>query len=341
MKLHLLLTLSLALAVPGAAEADNPLFASAEPIHLVIQAPIANLTRNRDVNSTIAGTLTDPAGQRLPISLALRGITRRTADTCEFPPLRVSFTAPPPPASVFAGQKRLKLVTHCRNSASFQQYVLLEYAAYRMANVLGPKSFGVRLATIEYVGADGRPTLSRVGFFIEDLSDVARRNGTREAHAPQMIPVTYLSPADSARYALFQQMIANHDWSMRAGPPGDDCCHNAKLIGAPAPGMAIPIAYDFDFSGFVNAPYAEPPPQLRINSVSQRAYRGYCAHNAEALAAAHQFRDAKPQLIAAVTTVPGLEPRTQQRAIAFLEPFFADIADDQTTSAKILSHCAG
>ena len=50
------------------------------------------------------------------------------------------------------------------------------------------------------------------------------------------VPVTISSPADAARFALFQHMIANHDWSMRAGPEGDDCCHNAELIGPLAPG---------------------------------------------------------------------------------------------------------
>jgi hypothetical protein len=335
----ILLAFSLALTLPGAARAEAPLFASAEPIHLTIQAPIPALDRNRDVDVPIAGTLTDPAGQRLPISLALRGITRRTADTCDFPPLRVNFTAPPPPTSLFAGQRKLKLVTHCRNSASFQQYVLLEYAAYRMANVLSPRSFGVRLANIDYVAPDGRPIVSRVGFFIEELGDLARRNGMKEAHAPERIPAEDLSPEDSARYALFQHMIANHDWSMRAGPAGEDCCHNAKMIGAVAPGMAVPVPYDFDFSGFVNAPYAEPPDALHIDRVTQRLYRGYCAHNPQVLAAARQFREAKPRLVAAITAVPGLDPRTQQRAIAFIEPFFADVASDQAVSARIVNRC--
>ena len=105
--------------------------------------------------------LVDPSGQSLPINLQLRGITRRTSEICDFAPLRVDFTAAPPATSVFAGQRRLKLVTHCRNSASFQQYVLLEYAAYRLYNLLTPRSFRVRLANITYQGDDGRPIAQR------------------------------------------------------------------------------------------------------------------------------------------------------------------------------------
>lgn len=329
----------LALAGPLQAQQLKPLFAASDPIHIVIQGPLSQLIHNRETTAVVSGTLTDPAGQALPITLSLRGITRRSSDTCDFPPLRVTLAAHPPATSLFAGQSKLKLVTHCRNPASFQQYLLLEYSAYKMYNVLTPHSFRVRLANVDYRDENGRPIISRVGYFMEELKDVAHRNGMKPTHAPQVIPVTDLSPPDAARYALFEHMIANHDWSMRAGPAGKDCCHNAELMGPLAPGATIPIPYDFDFSGFVNAPYATPPDQLHIASVRERVYRGYCAHNADVIAAAHQMRDDRPQLIAAITSTPGLEPQTQARAIAFLDRFFADISSDQSVTAKVTNRC--
>jgi hypothetical protein len=331
----------LAVSAPVRAQQPKPLFAASDPIHIVIQAPLSALTRNRASGAVVQGILTDPAGQSLPISLSLRGLTRRSADTCDFPPLRVRFLAHPAATSLFAGQDKLKLVTHCNNSSSFQQYLLLEYAAYRMYNVLTPHSFRARLANIDYRDEKGRPIVSRLGFFLEELGDVAKRNGARQTRAPDRIPVPDLNPADAGRYALFQHMLANHDWSMRAGPQGKDCCHNAELIGPLAPGATIPIPYDFDYSGFVNAPYAVPPDELRINSVRQRFYRGYCLHNAAVLAAARQMRESRPQLMAAISSTPGLEPRTQSRAVSFLDSFFADIATDELVNAKILSRCLG
>ena len=80
-----------------------------------------------------------------------------------------------------------------------------------------------------------------------------------------------------ARYALFQHMIGNHDWSMRAGPVGKECCHNAELIGPPRPATLIPIPYDFDFSGLVDAPYATPPEGIPID-------RRPAAHSTAAIA---------------------------------------------------------
>jgi hypothetical protein len=206
-----------------------------------------------------------------------------------------------------------------------------------MYNALTPKSFGARLANIDYRDGD-RPMLSRVGFFIEDVGDVARRNGTSEVRAGERIPLAWLSPADGARYGLFQHMLANHDWSMRAGPPGDSCCHNAKLIGTAAPGQTVPVPYDFDYSGFVDAPYAEPPSQLRLSNVRQRQYRGYCAHSPQGLEAAREMVAARPRMVAAITQTPGLSTRLQSSAIAFIDKFYAEIASDSGTAA-VLRKC--
>ena len=323
----------------ASAQQPKPLFASSDPIHIVITGPITRFAHNRNIDNVAAATLTDPSGQALPITLNPRGITRRASDVCDFPPLRVRFSAPPPPTSLFVGQKSLKLITHCRNSASFQQYLLLEYSAYRMYNLLTPRSFRVRLANIDYRDANGQPIISRLGYFLEPLGDLARRNGMKSSHAPDRIPTSDLSAVDAARYALFQHMIANHDWSMRAGPAGRDCCHNAELIGPLGTGTVIPVPYDFDFSGYVSAPYATPPDELRLTSVRQRQFRGYCMHGAQIAAAAVQFRAMRPQFLATIAQTPELAPATQARAVKFLDGFFNDIATDQAVSSKLLKTC--
>ena len=332
------LFVGLLFAVPTVAAPPKPLFASENTIPIAIQGPISTLVRNRSSDAR-PGTLTIGA-ETLPVTLAVRGITRRDSEICGFPPIRVEFTRPPPPTSLFAGQKRLKLVTHCRSQESFQQYLLLEYAAYRMYQQLTPLSFRVRLAEVDYRQPDGKPYIKRYGFFLEDTGDVAKRNGLKELRAPELIPVTSLSPTGAARYAMFQHMIGNHDWSMRAGPKGDYCCHNAKLIGAMGltPGAVIPVPYDFDFSGYVNAPYATPPDVLHINDVRQRFYAGYCLHNAEAAGIAAQMRAMRPQLLAAMSSTPGLAPQTIGRVQSYLDGFFREIASDAGVAA-LLKRC--
>ena len=337
----LLAAMAALVASPASAQpAPKPLFASNAMLRLTIAGPITEIARAggqsrapRDAVLTVQGAPADTQ----PIALSPRGLTRLKRDVCQFPPLRVTFRRAPAPGSLFSGQNQLKLVTHCRGTPSFQQFVLLEYAAYRMYNLLTPLSFRARLATIDYVGSDTRPVTTRIGFFLEDIDDVAARNAMRRAATGERIVSTQLSGRDAARVAMFEYMISNLDWSMRAGPPGERCCHNSRLIGgAGAAGDLAPGPDEFDFSGLVNAPYAVSPDGG--SSVRSRLYRGFCAHNADALAMAAVFRSRRGALLAVLDEVP-LDDTVRRRAAAYLDGFFNDIADDQRTAAKLFRSC--
>ena len=338
-----LFALALLAASSGAAAQGTPkqLFASDAPIRFTIQGPVASIARKaaRSVEPEAATLSMTTPTESHPIRLSARGLSRRTGGICDFPPLRVEFAQPPAANSLFTGQRRLKLVTHCKGSAGHQQYVLMEYSAYRLLNQLTPLSHKVRLATVDYADANGKPIISRYGFFIEDLDDVARRNGLSEARVGDRIAASQLDPAHAARTALFMYMVGNLDWSMRAGPAGEGCCHNSRLLGGGA--VLVPVAYDFDYSGLVDAPYAIPPQQIRVRNVRQRHYMGYCRHNGAVLAAAAEMRAKRPALEAVYSQVPGLEERTRRKALAYLAGFFSDIATDEAVRAKLLKDCMG
>lgn len=324
----------------GASQADAqpaaPLFASDGPVRLVLTGPIPALQADRR-ERPLAATLALGA-ENYPITLTPRGITRRLKDICQFPPLRVSF-AQPPAQGLFAGQKQLKLVTHCRTPERFQDHVLLEYAAYRMFSTLTPVALKARLAQVEYRNQTGKPLVTRVAFFIEDWSAAAGRLGMLRPSVGDAVARTQLSPPESARAALFAYMIGNLDWSMRVGPEGEGCCHNFRLLARPGTSRFVPIPYDFDFSGLVNAPYAQVPEGLKLNSVRDRQYRGYCMHNAEAIAAAAEFRSRQAELLAVVASLPGLSEGSKRRANAYLLEFFRDIADDESLRSNVLKEC--
>ena len=334
----LALALGVLSAPVSAQSAPTPLFASEEPVRLVISAAIDQIPKGGQ-----PGTVAVSGGDTLPVLLEPRGITRRDREICQFPPIRVSFSQPPPAQSLFAGQRRLKLVTHCRAAEGFQNFVLLEYAAYRIYNVLTPLSFRARLAQIDYRDGAGRPIASRYGFFIEDIDDVARRNAMQAARLGERFPVTRLASTDAARFAIFEYMIGNLDWAMQAGPAGDNCCHNSRPIGpqGAASAQLVPVPYDFDFSGLVSAPYATPPSSIPVSNVRQRRYRGLCRHNDQARAQFAEFRAKAPEIRQAVASVPGLERGARDRAIAYLDSFFRDIATDQSAEAKLLKTCLG
>jgi hypothetical protein len=316
----------------AAPQPPTPLFASDAPINVRIQGPMSSLVSNRKEVARPGTMVVD--GVTYPIALTPRGITRRTSDTCDFPPLRVELTQAAPPGSLFAHQRKLKLVTHCKRDTSFQQKVLLEYSAYRLYNLMTPLSFRARLANIDYVDESGRPYVSRIGFFLEDFSDVAKRNGMATAHMPALISVSQIEPESGARFAVFEYMISNYDWSMRAGPQGTECCHNGRLLSGAASGLLTPVPYDFDFSGLVDAPYAGPPEGIPIDNLKQRNYRGYCMHLTQARALGAQLLPRRAEFLGVFATVPGLDQSNQARASAFIDGFFKDLA-----SGRIFKSC--
>jgi hypothetical protein len=326
-------------ALRAAPEAAKPLFATDTPVHLTIKGPISRLAGGSRSGAPVPATLTvdGPTPETLSITLAARGITRRATDVCQFPPLRVEFPDKPGAASLFAGQRKLKLVTHCKSQASFQQYLLLEYTTYKLFNLLTPISFDARLASIDYVDPDGKVVASRLGFFLEDSDDVARRNGLRGFKAPDRINAAQLDPDAAARESVFQYMIGNLDWSMIAGPAGAGCCHNTKLIGAAgATSGLIPLAYDYDFSGLVDAPYATPPQGIPVANVRVRRYRGFCAQNTQARAIATDWTAKRAALLAVYDTIPQLEDAPKRKAEAYLGGFFDGVTDP---SGKWLKTC--
>jgi hypothetical protein len=326
----------LAAALPVAQ--PTPLFATDAPLRLTITAPMAALSADRS-GKPVAGTVTvTGTSEQHAVALSARGITRRQGDICQFPPLRLDFPGRLASGAAFAGQNRLKLVTHCRRDPAFQQKILLEYLAYRLLNVLTPLSFRARLATIDYVDGAGHLTLTRVGFFIEDVDDLAARNGMVRATSGDRVPLARIDPSAGARMALFNFMIGNHDWSMRAGPVGEGCCHNSRLLAASSDldATAVPVPYDFDFSGLVDAPYATPPEGFKIKSVRERSYRGFCAHSAQASAIAATMLARRADLLAELSKVPGLDGRTRTRAATYLDGFFKDAA-----AGKLLAGCIG
>lgn len=310
----------------------RPLFASEAPIHVVIQGPIKSLVSNRAEVPRPATMTVD--GVTYPITLTTRGITRKTMAVCEFPPLRVAFTKPAPPGSLFEHQKHLKLVTHCKRSAAFQQKVLLEYSAYKLYNLMTPQSFRVRLANIDYIDETGRPYVSRIGYFLEEANEVAKRNGMRLAHMPDTVDGALLDPAASARFAIFEYMISNYDWALRAGPKGKPCCHNNRLLTGGPGTRLIPVPYDFDWSGLVDAPYAGVQEGINISNLRQRDYRGYCAHQAQARVFAAQIAPRRAEFLGVFATIPGLEPKEQAKAVDFINGFFNDV-----DSGKMLKSC--
>ena len=160
----------------------GPLFQNRDTLNVRIEAPLSTLMSEQPDEEYLSGTFsyTDATGQEFSFDLKLqtRGRFRRNKTTCTFSPLRLNFPKKQLAGSEFAGRDKLKLVTHCQRSKSYEQLVLKEYMAYRILQTLTDKSFGARLMKITYVdNEDKGKSIEKFGFVIEDEDDIGDRIG--------------------------------------------------------------------------------------------------------------------------------------------------------------------
>ncbi|HLY70412.1 MAG TPA: hypothetical protein VKR53_11840, partial [Puia sp.] len=107
------------------------------------------------------------------IEIEVRGHFRH--DYCYVPPLKVIFNYDK--SSVLSSLKSLKLVNECKVSNVYDQYLLKEFIAYKIYNLITDLSFRVRLLTVNFADSLGKKkTLTTHSFLLEDIKDVAKRN---------------------------------------------------------------------------------------------------------------------------------------------------------------------
>jgi hypothetical protein len=127
-------------------------------------------------------------------------------------------------------------------------------------------------------------------------------------------------------------MIGNTDWSM----PGT---HNMKLVRRGE--VYLPIPYDLDFAGLVEAPYALPHPTIanRIDSVRERLYRGYCSERIDYAAVFVRFNEQRDAIGELIRRQPGLDGGSRRSALAYIESFYDVINDPEQARALIIDAC--
>ena len=347
----LVLTVSGPVMAQDSGEKPKPdkLFESDETLVVEMTGPWQEVVRNKDFAGEYPANLEyiDESGNVVSIDLtaARRGVTRQRV--CKIPPLKLRFEKGVAKDTTFRGQESLKMVTHCQKSSRYEQYYILEMLAYQMYNLLTDYSFRVRPLTVTYFQAESDDSADSAGpvfaFLIEDDKDVANRHDLNKLNVPRISP-QQLDTYESALLALFQYMISNVDWAALSGPDPKECCHNVKLIGPEPtkPGDTVyAIPYDFDSSGLVNSEYASPPQNLPVRSVTQRLYRGYCAHNPSLEDARQKMLATEQEIYALVNAESRLEPRRQKKAVNYLEGFFKIIKDDKAFQKRIVEKCRG
>ena len=318
----------------------HPLFAEQTPLDIKISAPFSELWRARDerVEHDAVFEYLDQNGATVAIDIEvrLRGRSRRMY--CDFPPLSLDFPRGDVTDTLFSGQNRLKLVTMCRSSNFFRDYLVQEFLIYRMLNELTEQSFRVRWANVEYVIADSKRerTVIAPAFLIEEDWEVAERLGMEVVEVPE-IEIEELDLEHTALVGMFQYLIGNTDWAVLDAPGDEPCCHNGKVLRTESGSMLV-LPYDFDGAGLINAEYAAPAENLPIRAVTQRLYRGFCRMQPE-LDRVIAALNAKRDVFIEIFNHEELSNSGRKRAVTFIEDSLEVFNDQDKRESRIDEVC--
>jgi len=313
------------------------LFRSSDLIEMTLTMNVRQIKKDRKEDApwraaTLSYKNLEGANAEVPARVRTRGIWRMK--NCDIPPLRIDFAKENVKQTLFAGQDRVKLVLACHNNDRYEGLLLEEMQLYRIYRLLTPISHRVRLLHLTVADSgSNKIEMTRLAFFVEDEAEVTKRNG---GHMFEVKGATWhdLEPETSAIVGLFQYLIANTDFSVPA-------LHNMELMAKDT--SMYPIAYDFDFAGVVNAPYAIPDYRLPIKRVTQRLFRGPCAPANYYPATIDLFKARRDSIPALYRDEIGkrIAPNRVKEIIEYFDDFYKILGDSRQFKREVLDACPG
>ncbi len=268
----------------------------------------------------------------LPVQVKTRGKFRLAEDVCDFPPIRLNFRTRDVPWTLFEGQDKLKLVTHCRTpDPDYQHHLVLEYLTYRLYERFTPKSLRTRLAQVTYVDAsETHGTITRYAFLIEDVDEMAVRNNMKVVDIDGFHPLL-ADEFEIGVHDVFQYMIGNTDWSSALS-------QNVEFI-QDAEGNVTVVPFDFDWAGIVSSPYAKPAPDVPIADVRERFYMGGCRPTDHLTPVFQRFIELKDEIYNLYRNEPRLAPERRDQVLAYFDEFYTTITDEHLAKERIRQAC--
>lgn len=265
------------------------------------------------------------------IGIRARGNFRRRH--CFFPPLRIKIKKEDAAGTLFAGTKNLKLVMPCQVAKNYKDLLLKEYVCYKLYEPITPYAFSTRMVNITLTDEGGKSskTYEVTGFLIEDDDALARRLDASVIEQAKLSPM-YLQDTSAVRHDLFQYMIGNTDFSTTF-------LHNAKVIQTRTD-QKIPIPYDFDMAGFVNAPYATFDESLGIRSVRERIYKGFCRNEMVTEFVRQEYINLESAINEVINHHESLfDPKEFEGVKKYMNAFFVVMKDDGYYKLNITQKC--
>lgn len=321
--------------VLSTATPEKGLFETDDVLHIALSGSIRSLLSNRlgtpkNHALVLAYTQSDSSQRAIPVEVRTRGHFRRLKGNCAYPPLLIQFSAASAHlTSVFREQKKLKLVMPCKDD----QYVVREWLVYKLYNLVTPKSFRARLVsvTLDDEKSD-KKSPPFYGILLEEENQMAKRN--LMVAVERKIKPMQARTHDFLTMAVFEYLIGNTDWSVQYQ-------QNIKLLAADSAAFpSITVPYDFDHAGIVDAPYAYPAEELKMKSLRERRYRGYCLQDMKVFESViAKYNQLKPDIYRTYTDCHLLDKKYVQSTIHYLDEFYATIQDPKLWQKEFAYPC--
>lgn len=314
----------------------DPLFLSQDVLKLDIyadmEAVLADVGEAREWHNALFIYTESGKQYKLDAELKSRGNFRRKKEICGFPPLKVNFRKKQIAGSIFEGCDKIKLVTHCNSDdKEANENVLTEYLIYRIYNLISDTSLRVRLCEITWHDIiENQQTITRFGFFIEKIENLASRHNLNEIEAESISP-GQMDMSSYHRFALLQFLVGNTDWSVLIP-------QNIKLLAQSDSSGFVPVPYDFDLCAWIAPSYAGEEYGFDYEN-TRPEIKGYCETLDDYNASIEAYLNKEQGIIALVENFPLLSKKERVKLVRFLRNRF-DILEDRDKLEKVfINYC--
>jgi len=252
------------------------LFEIEEPLNLTLKFDVKQLVKTKWKEEYLPALMTCHVNENFEVShevrLKARGQIRK--NVCTKPMFWINIKHSGIAAEDLTDVTKLKMVVRCKASNTYEDYVLREYLTYKIWNLLSPYSFNVRLVKLKIIDTSRNDKESvDWAFLIEPEEMLAERNNSVPINNDRL-SVRTVDREWMDKVAFFSYMVGQSDYSVTGR-------HNLKILTSKDYGATgvIPVPYDFDYCGLVNAEYAVPGTAqegIGLSSVRERYFQGAC-----------------------------------------------------------------
>ena len=302
---------------------------------LVLETDTKNLikTKNKEEWQPMRLKLNSTAAEAIEYEGKVRTRGNIRKKICYYPPLKLKFKKKwLISQGLDSTFNDLKLVIGCKKNAFYDKLVLKEYLVYQLYAAMTAYSFKTQLVSLKMVDTEGDwDPVETIAFFIENDEELANSFNGR-CTKPKVMRSKSIDPSHWSFLALFEYMIGNTDYSM----PNS---HNVRYIVTRDQPKVIPIAYDFDYSGLVKAPYAVHRESLGIDNITERYFQGSCKTKEHFKEHLPLFKEKKETLYAIVNDFELLGKSEKKSMLKYLDEFFDLIDNEKSFKRRIVDQC--